>query len=601
MLAPDGSITGLWTEETQADGCDPYTTDPGCEIRVARLTAAGWSAATTLSTADAYHQGSRLVVDADGRVTALWLQTGGGSIGASTWASRWSDGTWSPAQQISAGGLGIYYTALAVAGDGTVLAAWSDSNADDVQTATFTGGTWSAAVTVPDGGQTSTHIDALVSSPDGSFTMLVRRTASDRIGAARLDAGTWTDEGLISPSGRAAYGGTAVVAATGTVTVAWYSLISGRYVIESAVRTTGTWGAPVAVSSGVNHAQSPALAIDGDGAVTAIWSEFDGSFSALPPRYAERAGGAWATPTGLSSVPGAAVIDGLLEDETGAPVAVVASWNGSAWAGSSTRFAGGTWTTAQPLEPGTPWRAYAITDTGWGSAVALVGAGSTYDLIRYGSPPTAPRNVHAVAGDRALDVSWSASALPTTAPVTGYTATAAPGGATCTTTGATTCTIPGLTAGTSYRVTVTATSLLGTSAASSPSDPVAIAGPAAAPASPPSSDPPVVGRIAPTAAGSSAAVSIPVTAPAAGRMTVTGTTAARGAAGRTEPRRVWRCTVRATFTRAGTRVLRCDLRPRAQRLLQRGALHMAFHVVFAPADGGAPTESVVAATIPARR
>ncbi len=55
-------------------------------------------------------------------------------------------------------------------------------------------------------------------------------------------------------------------------------------------------------------------------------------------------------------------------------------------------------------------------------------------------------------------------------PITGYTATASPGGKTCTSTGATGCTIDGLTNGTDYTVTVTATTDVGTSDPSSPSD-----------------------------------------------------------------------------------------------------------------------------------
>jgi len=52
-------------------------------------------------------------------------------------------------------------------------------------------------------------------------------------------------------------------------------------------------------------------------------------------------------------------------------------------------------------------------------------------------------------------VAWHAvTAVPA---VTGYTVTAAPGGATCTTAGALTCTVNGLTNGTTYTVTVTAT------------------------------------------------------------------------------------------------------------------------------------------------
>ena len=76
--------------------------------------------------------------------------------------------------------------------------------------------------------------------------------------------------------------------------------------------------------------------------------------------------------------------------------------------------------------------------------------------------PSAPSSATAsAAGPISIAVSWAAPQWDGGAPVTGYSATAEPSGAGCSTAG-TSCTITGLSAGASYTVTVRATNPAGT-------------------------------------------------------------------------------------------------------------------------------------------
>lgn len=93
----------------------------------------------------------------------------------------------------------------------------------------------------------------------------------------------------------------------------------------------------------------------------------------------------------------------------------------------------------------------------------LTYAGST------ATAPGAPTAVTGTPGNGTVTVGWTAPASNGGSPITGYTVTAAPGGATCTTTGALSCIVNGLANGTPYTFTVKATNVVGTGPASAPS------------------------------------------------------------------------------------------------------------------------------------
>ena len=102
-------------------------------------------------------------------------------------------------------------------------------------------------------------------------------------------------------------------------------------------------------------------------------------------------------------------------------------------------------------------------DSGYG----IIDAFALVDTSR--SVPSAPTGVTGTAGNRQVAVSWTAPTSDGGSAIMAYTATATPGGRTCTTAGSTTCTVTDLTNGTAYTVTVTATNAIGTGPPSAPS------------------------------------------------------------------------------------------------------------------------------------
>ena len=121
------------------------------------------------------------------------------------------------------------------------------------------------------------------------------------------------------------------------------------------------------------------------------------------------------------------------------------------------------------LDPGAPGNLSALLNEPNGIAFDQTGDlfvanynGNTVTVIPAETVPDPPTEVVAVPSDGQVLVSWNAP-LDTGGPdISGYTATALPGGASCTST-TTSCVITGLTNGETYSITVTATNAVGTS------------------------------------------------------------------------------------------------------------------------------------------
>ncbi len=106
---------------------------------------------------------------------------------------------------------------------------------------------------------------------------------------------------------------------------------------------------------------------------------------------------------------------------------------------------------------------------GYGGLRGSTVLGWTFTQAAAPTAPDAPTGITASAGNGKVSVAWLAPASNGRSAITGYTATATPGGGKCSTAGARACTVKSLRNGTAYTFTVTATNAIGTSPASAAS------------------------------------------------------------------------------------------------------------------------------------
>lgn len=171
---------------------------------------------------------------------------------------------------------------------------------------------------------------------------------------------------------------------------------------------------------------------------------------------------ATATPSTVDPGIPSTITAGFRADSTGPTVAVDFPGTPVAWDAT-----GGVLSDAEATVDGVATATFTGA-SGGGPATVTAGVdnATTAAAVTVNRPPAPPIVRSARPGDHAIIVTWEAPA--STAGITGYRATAQPGGATCAAAGsaAATCEIGGLTNGTPYTVTVVATSSAGDSTGS---------------------------------------------------------------------------------------------------------------------------------------
>ena len=391
--------------------------NPGVDgVQVARWSGGSWSAPTTVSTNAAAASAPEVATGTDGSTaTVIFRESGNGGLRYRV--RSYAASTWSSAVNLAADGAPSFEGRVAQSGDGsTAVAVWSRGSAGSevIQTSRRTGGTWSSPADLSTSG--GVGFPKLSLSRDGATaaTVWINGT-TDKVWLSRFIAGAWTPAVVVSGTDA---GRRAVVAAssTGSVLVGWIDATDAVRVR----RYAGGWLPSETIDSTASDYVSVSMTDDGRRAIAA-WDASTGG-SAEVVRARRLTDQAWGAVETIGQSANGGFVAGVAQSSGGTTTHVLAAL-GSTWVAQASRSIGG---------------------------------------------PSAPRSVTVVRGDALGSVSWAAPSDTGGLTVTSYTATASPGGKTCTTAGLT-CTITGLANGTPHTVTVTATTSAGTGLASASS------------------------------------------------------------------------------------------------------------------------------------
>ena len=449
---------------------------------------ATWSAPKDIGTTQSLIGNTSIVGSTDGqRLTAVWNET---DPNLKVYVRQSADGgaTWSPGQFISDGTNSIPRAAISADGSRATVV-WTESIASDsvVHTSTWTSqsNTWSSPVLVGPSDDYASQ-PSITSSADGQVV-----TVAWLDGTARLRAATSTDGGAnwspaagLSTSLIQAYRADLATATDGSRIVAtWVEGDDGMTVanhLASSYSTDNgqTWSAPNPLPKWFANWQPELVASPDAQRLTVVWPATNDQGNVTARTVTSTDGGAsWQEPVNVTP-PDANIAEPMIAGSLdGKRLTVVwheAPVDQTTLRASVSGDGGQTWSAPEIISTSTGYdypssRVVAAADGT--PSVTFQNDTSTAPRIRAAtarlvSLPGAPGSVTATPGDGQAAVAWDPAA-DGGSPITGYRATAEPGGASCTTAG-TGCTIAGLTNGTDYTVTVTATNILGTGPASSP-------------------------------------------------------------------------------------------------------------------------------------
>lgn len=249
---PDGTVTVVWT---RSDGTNTL-------VQAVRHTGSGWGPIATLSAAGENGEAPRVAVGADGVPVAVWYRVV--SANYAVQASRYVGGAWSaPADVTSAGPPAATRPAVAVGGDGVPTVVWqrSDGTNTIIQASRYSDGAWGAAANLSAPGQNALNAE-VTADAGGAVTAVWQRSngANAIIQSARYSGGAWGAPRDVSAEGANASTPQVSAGASRSVAAVWLRADGANTAAQGAVFDTEP-SQPLSVT-----------ATPGDASATVSWS-----------------------------------------------------------------------------------------------------------------------------------------------------------------------------------------------------------------------------------------------------------------------------------------------------------------------------------------
>ena len=295
VIAPNGSLTAVWDVLN------------GSAVTVqASHSADGshWSAPVDLAAFTGEASSPQIVAAPNGTITAIWQ----GSANVIQARSSTDGISWSGPVVVSVASGAAFRPQIASAADSSLTAVWYyfDGTGYVIQSShSVNGSVWSVPANLSGTGPDATN-PQIAAGPTGSLTVVwVRFDGVNRIIQASHSANggvTWSVLATLSASGQDADSPQIAAAPNGTLAVVWARSDGSNTIIQSRRSSDGSaWSAPANLSTTGQNATSPQIAAGPTGALTVVWLRSDGTNNIVQASHSADNGATWDAAVNLSA------------------------------------------------------------------------------------------------------------------------------------------------------------------------------------------------------------------------------------------------------------------------------------------------------------